>query len=348
MFRKPLALLAATLLAAPLAAADLGLGDAPPALDVHWVKGEPVTAFASGQVYVVEFWATWCPPCRKSIPHLSGLQAKYGDDVAIVGVSVWEEDPAAVEPFVEKMGDKMAYRVAKDVVEGDEGHMAKSWMQAAGQDGIPTAFIIDRKGRIAWIGHPMEMDEPLERVVAGEWDVESALARAEEDAKLREAVASIEEAVKDKRWAAVVEQADAFIESDPQMESWIGFYRFLALIRMSKFDDAYGYGKAYLAGAGKDNVQALNSMAWMVVDPSRDRLEVRDLDFALAAAQRANELTEASEPSILDTLARVWFEKGEVKKAIELQQKAVELADNEQLKESLRRTLEEYQGKSRS
>src|SRR5262245_9646167 len=101
--------LAATLAlsAAPLAASSSGsltVGDKPPALEVSaWVKGDAVKSFESGKVYVVEFWATWCPPCRKSIPHLTELQAKYKEKgVTIVGVSVWERDVAAVRPFVEK------------------------------------------------------------------------------------------------------------------------------------------------------------------------------------------------------------------------------------------------------
>ena len=56
----------------------LQIGDAAPELKVEkWVKGDPVTTFEKGKVYVVEFWATWCPPCIKSIPHLTELQKQY-------------------------------------------------------------------------------------------------------------------------------------------------------------------------------------------------------------------------------------------------------------------------------
>ena len=58
-----------------------------------------------------------------------------------------------------------------------EGAMAKAWMTAAGQNGIPTAFIVNKEGKIAWIGHPMEMEKPLEKIVAGTWDLKAVAGR---------------------------------------------------------------------------------------------------------------------------------------------------------------------------
>lgn len=147
----------------------LKVGDAAPALKVDkWIKGEPVKGFDKGKVYVVEFWATWCPPCRDSIPHLTELQHKYKDNVVIIGVDGSERAVSTgsdnrvstIQKFVKEQGDKMDYRVAYDA----NGSAMKPYMRAAGQDGIPTAFLIDGEGKIAWIGHPMEIDSQLEKV----------------------------------------------------------------------------------------------------------------------------------------------------------------------------------------
>jgi thiol-disulfide isomerase/thioredoxin len=148
----------------------LDVGDAAPMLEVkEFIKGEPVKQFEKGKVYVVECWATWCGPCRESIPHLTELQKKY-KDVTFIGVVVLEEDQKVVAPFVKEMGDKMGYRVALDAVpEGEDRHCGKvvqNWMFPSGQLTIPTSFIIDGEGRIAWKGQPKELEEPLKRVLA--------------------------------------------------------------------------------------------------------------------------------------------------------------------------------------
>src|SRR5690242_16512330 len=77
----------------------LNLGDAAPTLTVStWIKGDKFDKFEPGKTYVIEFWATWCGPCRVSIPHLTELAHKYKDQgVRVLGVDVWEHDISRVE-----------------------------------------------------------------------------------------------------------------------------------------------------------------------------------------------------------------------------------------------------------
>ena len=142
------------------------LGDAAyPLTGLTWVKGDPVT-IAPGKVYVVEFWATWCPPCRTSIPHLTALQKKYQDRVVFVGVS--QEAPDVVKPFVSKQGANMDYTVAIDTA----GAVGRGYMGAFGQNTIPHAFVVDAAGKVVWYGHPMgPIDQVLDQVLAGTYSI---------------------------------------------------------------------------------------------------------------------------------------------------------------------------------
>ncbi len=108
----------------------------------------------------------------QSIPHLTELQKKYKDKVTIMGISVAEgmnvKKPAEILPkvqkFVKDMGDKMNYTVGSDNL---ENKTLKEWMAAAGVSGIPIAFVVDKKGEIAWIGSPFALDEPLAKILKG-------------------------------------------------------------------------------------------------------------------------------------------------------------------------------------
>jgi thiol-disulfide isomerase/thioredoxin len=163
-------ILLAITLAAALSVRAAQLGDAAAPLEIaEWVKGDPVDlAAAKGKkVVVVEFWATWCGPCRVSIPHLTEMQKKFESrGVLVVGVS--DEDLPKVKSFVNEQGDKMNYTVAID----RNNATSDGYMKRYGQNGIPHAFVVDKDGRVAWHGHPMAgLDRVLDQLAANTFDL---------------------------------------------------------------------------------------------------------------------------------------------------------------------------------
>jgi peroxiredoxin len=92
-----------------------------------------------GKIVVLDFWATWCPPCREEIPGYVDLYRKYGKDgLVIVGVSMDEAGPKVVADFVKKYGVTYPIVMADDSVVSAYG----------GMEAIPTTFLIDRTGQI--------------------------------------------------------------------------------------------------------------------------------------------------------------------------------------------------------
>ena len=173
--------LALLLAAGPVVAGELGI-PAPPLQIASWVKGTPVQPTlknSSNTIHVVEFWATWCGPCRKTIPYLTKLQQQFKDrGVRIIGIS--SETLPEIKPFVQRMGSQMDYAVAADA----DKATSIAYYELYGERGIPHAYVVDPQGRIAWQGHPMAgLDNVLEDLLAGTYSIEGAnrAQRAEPD-----------------------------------------------------------------------------------------------------------------------------------------------------------------------
>lgn len=168
-------LLFALTLAALTSAPALETGDKAPSLAaVTWVKQGPVDVGRS--LTVVEFWATWCGPCRVSIPKLTALAAAHKDRLVVVGLS--DEDAATVKPFVTAQDTKMDYNVGL----ADEA-LHESYM--AGRDGIPYAFLVGADGVVMWHGHPLALEKVITAVLSGTWDAKAEAVRAARSQELQ-------------------------------------------------------------------------------------------------------------------------------------------------------------------
>ncbi len=125
-----------------------------------FVRGPALAGLSPGTVYVIEFSGTTCAPCLKAIPHLEELQRTYK---AVVFLSVFSEPADVVRRFLDGAGKEITLRVVCD----PDQSLMEAWSVAATRFGIPHVFVVNGAGKIAWIGDPWDLDEPLARVVAG-------------------------------------------------------------------------------------------------------------------------------------------------------------------------------------
>ena len=113
--------------------------DPAPEFKLTGLDGKPVTlADSKGKVILLNFWATWCGPCRAEIPDLVELQDKYKERLQILGLVVDDDDEDAIKDFVEKFGINYPVALATNDIR----------MQYGGIAALPTSFVLDAEGRI--------------------------------------------------------------------------------------------------------------------------------------------------------------------------------------------------------
>ena len=353
-------------LAAPASARgeEFGVGAKAPALDVeHWIHDregtfEPVSDFAPGKVYVIEFWATWCGPCIASMPHLAQLQDDFVDrGVTIISVS--DEDPAKIDAFLDReAGPGKTFR---DVTKGyclttdPDRSVSRAYMEAAGENGIPTAFIVGKTGLVEWIGHPMQMDKPLERIVAGTWDRAAYAAEKEEMATVQAKLAGLSRLLRGKDPQAAVALVDELIagagsegvkdrlrELRGRVESAVAQTLVRQALGRGGAEGVEAFGR--MVAAAGDSVERLNEAAWLVVELAarNDEVSPELLAAAAAAAEKAVAIDPENGP-VLDTLAHLQAAQGDLEKAIRTQRRALEHAGPAAA--DIRRYLEELESK---
>ena len=310
-------------LTATCQAIDLGK-KAPDLTADAWINGSPVNpAKPDGKtVYVVEFWATWCPPCKRSIPELNALFEQYKDkNVVIIGVTSEAEE--TVRPFVEKMG--MKYVVAIDTNQSS----TETYME--GVEGIPHAFIVDTNGIVVWSGHPSAgLKDSLSEVLAGTYNMETAQAAQGENEELQKLLMTGD-------YDKALDTLDKLLVKDRKNSEYYEL-KIGLLAQIGKLEKAKSmYREMFEVFA--DSAEDLNTLSWMAVTSP---FEMCDLELAWKAAIRATELSKRENSAILDTLARVYYAAGLLDLAVKTQSEAIEKSAGDEDKESMKATLDYY------
>lgn len=217
----------------------LKIGNPAPQFKVQaWLRGQPITQFEKGKVYVVDFWATWCGGCIMSFPHIGGLAEKYKDRVSFSSVSVYEAlDNVKKEP-VEKVKEFLATPQGQNLkfsvcVDGASNTMWNGWIKPLRRVGVPTTYVIDQEGKIAWIDVNIDqLGWVLDQVLAKEWDRDKAAAIMQQ----RDAITESAFKLLGKRSgdaSATLAAIDEFEKRFPDRQDAVAFAKVLAYLKAS-------------------------------------------------------------------------------------------------------------------
>jgi thiol-disulfide isomerase/thioredoxin len=278
-------------------APSLAPGSPAPEIKVaKWLKGTPVTAFEPGKIYVLECWATWCGPCKKAIPHITELSKKYKGKVTFIGVDIWEhgDDPLpSVEAFVKTMGDQMDYNIAYD---GPDKEMATHWLAAANVEVIPTAFVVDGKGKIAWIGHPRKVEEVVQKILAGTWDAAAAAKKDQLKQLDKQQWPRLQKMLSQGKFQSTLDEVNVLLAKEPGLkyESFVGFCTFRALCQTDP-GKAVDFAKAWIAAS--DDPQDFGGIYSVVGLPENHGNKPLNLYAAQSIEKNLNQSDELAPPA---------------------------------------------------
>ncbi len=330
----------------PFVAGRLLVGDPAPALSIQrWYIGEPRERLEPGFVHVVDLWATWCGPCVRAMPELTALQAEYkGKGLRVLGVSIDEAKNAEeqVENFIEKRRETIGFDIALD-----DGRTVQDWLAAAGRSSIPSSYVVDQHGTVAWIGHPEERDAGsdetrMERVISelldGTFDLEAATAEARQSIEKDRAAQADAERVQvlmdemGQAWAEgdrdkAIDVIDRIVAMDAKAGAELAVRKAeILLYELGRTEEATAFVVEMIQGPYIDDAETLLRFSSLLsgdLDPGPDGRQA-----AVAAAELAVGVV-GDDPSVLAQLGHAQFVAGEVDEAIETMTRARDLCDEE-------------------
>ncbi len=323
------------------------IGDNVPTLRVKkWLKGTPVEEFEKGKVYVVEFWATWCAPCKASMPHLSALAKQYKGQVTFIAMDVFEETGTTrtqVQSVVDAMGDKMNFPVAAE----DSNFMARDWLKSAGEFSIPNTYIIDQNGKVAWIGHPKDLEKVLPKVMNNTWDINAALSERNLEVKLTKLDDVLSEQANKYvgywnnntqsndfgRPDSTLFAIDSMVKIEPRLKFRPNtvYLTLYSQLKTNRLNDAYQYAKQAMAAVVTDKEEELySSLIAAITDIEKNyhQIKITPGIYQIAAECQQKLLDIQPYPELIDIPAKykkiaMWHRlSGNKLKANEAKQKA--------------------------
>lgn len=301
MFGKHLAIVAllGLLIATPLLAEPLEAGaDAPPLKVKKWIKGEKfkLEDVKNREIVVLYFFVTNGQISRAALSKVNEVQERFENDL-VRTVGLTPEDTSTVMNFCHSMGKRVGITVAVDT----DGKTYESIFEQQDTQNLPRIVIVDRKGKIAWIGHPLDDDyeEELELLVLKQ--------PAPENKKLKEAHRLQKE------------------------------YYTLAQTEGASKEELGKIGRQMIKLGAKDKAFLIDVTNMIV---KSKKIKTRDLATAKKAVEAACELTENKDCKVIELHARVVYEMGDLKEALKLLRDAIRVCEDFDHEDTLEQRIE--------
>ncbi|MCH2161812.1 MAG: TlpA family protein disulfide reductase [Phycisphaerales bacterium] len=318
-------ILAAMLIATGSQAADLKVGSTGPDVRVkEYLQGKGPK---QGQPYVVEFWATWCGPCKISIPHINDVYKKLRPfGLTVIGIS--DEPASVVKKFLQRQGPNMSYSV------GIDGGAMEDWFKAADQKGIPSAFVVNSENKIMWIGNPLDRDfgRIVEAVTHGRYN--PVLSR-----RASPKLEAAERAAKLRNFDQAYNHMNEVIALDKKVFLDVAIEQYRIRLEEEKDPQSASKYAREMITLYSDDSGALQMIAIMLAaEPGHS---THDLEGARNAATALAALKGARSVEALSTSAEVSYHAGDLDRAVRDQKMAWMLA-KPHIKPLLKDDLDKY------
>jgi thiol-disulfide isomerase/thioredoxin len=309
---------------------EMSVGQPAPVINVtEWMRGPEQPEFIPGKTYVIEFWASWCGPCRKSLPHMAELQSRYLDrGVQFLGVAAAEYDgPEELQKFLDVQGDAINFPIAYV----EDKTVFSNWMQAGRTFGLPWVFVVDGTGRIAWWGQPFYEDfEPtLKAVARGDFhlageDADRFLSRnLNNDAwKISK---QLDQAVESGESEIAVQLIDQLAQIDAERFWWEQVQKLrILLTELNAEKAAVTFANELFTTSFNQNPHGMMALSEAFLDANLGSV---GLEVASKAISQAESLTHDRSAAVKAVAVKVACRSGNMQQAASLMRETLELAE---------------------
>lgn len=309
---------------------------APELLIGSWIKNGP-DSLAEGKgkkIYIIEFWSTKNRECLKTMPYLHKLKGQYRD-LTIISIST--QKAAVLKKFIAQYKN-ISYKIAVD----DNKKTYNAYMKGHGK--IPLAFIVNKNGTVAWIGHPLDTSLPMKRIVTGKFDIKKNAMRQKIYKKLQVLVSI-------KKYKEALKTIEKELKREPDNTQFIALKTFV-LFKLDKKNEALLFaGKMltkyptnmdlfdlkahilsqmkkykeldkfylYFINNCKDKPVLLNQLTRQLLGTRFGEAKLKPALKAAELAYSSRKLYKIQRANIGETLARIYYMTGRIDRAIKIQ-----------------------------